>query len=274
MKSRLLMLLSALLLCGASAFAQGEGDGYVPGDVNGDGIVDSADITAIIKIMKDGDGTSPGNSYYATKAELEDVVALLQASIIEVRESNNAYTNAQIDNALHHHMDELIAILANYVTKEDIETLRASIDVNTMDLQTAMVSIAMLNDKLTAMQSELSMVNHDVQSAYYVATDALNATNANSADIAALQDNLYKLRAYLDNLASDVTRINAETNDLKAENAALLGRTANLESYVADLNDDNAALKVKVMRLEDQSAMLKQTVNELIERVSALEANN
>ncbi|MBO7137110.1 MAG: hypothetical protein J6V92_01435 [Bacteroidaceae bacterium] len=274
MKTRLLMLLTALLLCGASAFAQGEGDGYVPGDVNGDGIVDAADITAIIKIMKDGEGTSPGNSYYATKAELEDVIALLQASIVEVRVSNTAYTDAQIDNALHHHMDEVNMILADYAKKEDLVTYLAYIDKNTMDIQDAKMSIAMLNDKLTAMQSDLSMVSHDVQSAYYVATDALTATNANSADIAALQDNLYKLRAYLDQLASDVTRINAETDELKAFNYDLRARTDNLESYVADLSDDNAALKTRVMRLEDQSAMLKQTVNELIERVNALEADN
>jgi chromosome segregation ATPase len=268
------MLLTALLLCGASAFAQGEGDGYVPGDVNGDGIVDSADITAIIKIMKDGDGTSPGNSYYATKAELEDVIALLQASIVEVRVSNTAYTDAQIDNAYHRFQDQVNMILADYAKKEDIETLRASIDVNTMDLQTAMVSIARLNDRFVVLQDNLSMLSHDVQSAYYIATDALNSTNANKADIDALKVLVNELRAYLDKLASDVTKINVVTDKLRTDNAALSERMDNIESYVADLSDDNAALRVKVMRLEDQSAMLKQTVNELIERVRALESDN
>ena len=34
------------------------------GDVNGDGKVDVADIVAILKIMKDGGGTSEGTKYY------------------------------------------------------------------------------------------------------------------------------------------------------------------------------------------------------------------
>ena len=59
MKTRFLMLLAAMLLGSASAFAQSGNNEPVKGDINGDGIVDVADITAIIGIIKDNDGTDP-----------------------------------------------------------------------------------------------------------------------------------------------------------------------------------------------------------------------
>ena len=58
------MLLAALLLGTASAFAQSGNNEPLKGDVNGDGKVDVADITAVIKIMKDGGGTSEETKYY------------------------------------------------------------------------------------------------------------------------------------------------------------------------------------------------------------------
>jgi len=64
MKTRFLMLLAALLLGSASAFAQSGNNEPLKGDVNGDGKVDVADITAVIKIMKDGGGTSEETTYY------------------------------------------------------------------------------------------------------------------------------------------------------------------------------------------------------------------
>lgn len=64
MKTRFLMLLAALLLGSASAFAQSGNNEPLKGDVNGDGKVDVADITAVIKIMKDGGGTSEETKYY------------------------------------------------------------------------------------------------------------------------------------------------------------------------------------------------------------------
>ena len=50
MKQKLLMMLAALMLMGTSAMAQSE---TLKGDVNADGVVDVADIAAVIKIMAD-----------------------------------------------------------------------------------------------------------------------------------------------------------------------------------------------------------------------------
>ena len=63
MKTKFFMLLAAVLLS-ASAFAQSENTGTLKGDVNGDGVVDVADINAIIQIMKNGGGTGEETKYY------------------------------------------------------------------------------------------------------------------------------------------------------------------------------------------------------------------
>lgn len=49
---KLFMLLAAMLLVSVSAFAQSGNNEPLKGDVNGDGVVDVADITAIIDIIK------------------------------------------------------------------------------------------------------------------------------------------------------------------------------------------------------------------------------
>lgn len=72
MKTRfILLLLAAVLLGSVSVNAQSkkapkkaESETPLKGDVNGDGKVDVADIVAILKIMKDGGGTSEGTKYY------------------------------------------------------------------------------------------------------------------------------------------------------------------------------------------------------------------
>ena len=58
---KFLMLLAAVLLSCASAMAQ---NSPLKGDVNGDGTVDVADLTAIIKIMKDAGGAVGEKMYY------------------------------------------------------------------------------------------------------------------------------------------------------------------------------------------------------------------
>jgi len=63
MKTKFFMLLAAVLLS-ASAFAQSENTGTLKGDVNGDGVVDVADINAVIEIMKNGGGTGEETKYY------------------------------------------------------------------------------------------------------------------------------------------------------------------------------------------------------------------
>ena len=63
MKTKKLLLLIAALLVSVCAFAQSNNE-PLKGDVNGDGKVDAADITAIIKIMKDAGGTAGEKTYY------------------------------------------------------------------------------------------------------------------------------------------------------------------------------------------------------------------
>ena len=56
MKAKIFFLLAAIMLSCASAFAQSGPIDPAKGDVNGDGVVDVADMVSIIKIMKDGGG--------------------------------------------------------------------------------------------------------------------------------------------------------------------------------------------------------------------------
>ena len=63
MKTKRLFLMAAMMLMSVCAFAQSNSN-PLKGDVNGDGKVDVADIVAILKIMKDGGGTSEGTKYY------------------------------------------------------------------------------------------------------------------------------------------------------------------------------------------------------------------
>ena len=59
---RFFIIFAAMLLVSVSAFAQSKTP--LKGDVNEDGVVDVADITAIIAIMKNGGGTGESTTYY------------------------------------------------------------------------------------------------------------------------------------------------------------------------------------------------------------------
>lgn len=59
---KLFMLLAAMLLVSVSAFAQSGNNEPLKGDVNGDGVVDVADIVAIIDIIKNP--AQPQKTYY------------------------------------------------------------------------------------------------------------------------------------------------------------------------------------------------------------------
>ena len=61
MKQKLLMMLAALMVLGTSAMAQSE---TLKGDVNADGVVDVADIAAVIKIMTDNADNNRETKYY------------------------------------------------------------------------------------------------------------------------------------------------------------------------------------------------------------------
>ena len=64
MKRFFFLLLAAMLLGSASAFAQSGNNEPLKGDVNGDGKVDVADIAAVIEIMKNGGGIGGEIKYY------------------------------------------------------------------------------------------------------------------------------------------------------------------------------------------------------------------
>ena len=62
MKTKKLFLVAAMLLMSVCTFAQSETP--LKGDVNGDGVVDVADIVAVIEIMKNNGGTTETTYYW------------------------------------------------------------------------------------------------------------------------------------------------------------------------------------------------------------------
>lgn len=86
MTKKIFMLLAVVLLSSASVFAQ------VKGDVNVDGIVDVADIAAVIAIMKNGGGTGGETTYYWYVGTTKPT-SLSQATVVDEYESPYIYTN-------------------------------------------------------------------------------------------------------------------------------------------------------------------------------------
>ena len=64
MKTKKLFLMAAMLLMSVCSFAQSGNGKPLKGDVNGDDVVDIADVVAVLKIMKDGGGTAETPVYY------------------------------------------------------------------------------------------------------------------------------------------------------------------------------------------------------------------
>lgn len=62
MKRLMFLLLAAVLLGSMSAFAQSNGE-PLKGDVNGDDVVDVADVVAVLQIMKEGEGIGERHYY-------------------------------------------------------------------------------------------------------------------------------------------------------------------------------------------------------------------
>ena len=62
MKTKKLFLMAAMLLMSVCTYAQSETP--LKGDVNGDGVVDVADIVAVIEIMKNNGGTTETTYYW------------------------------------------------------------------------------------------------------------------------------------------------------------------------------------------------------------------
>lgn len=63
MKRLMFLLLAAVLLGSMSAFAQNDNGEPVKGDVNGDDVVDVADVVAVLQIMKEGEGIGERHYY-------------------------------------------------------------------------------------------------------------------------------------------------------------------------------------------------------------------
>lgn len=64
MKTRFIFLLLAAVLLGSmSAFAQNDNGEPLKGDVNGDDVVDVADVVAVLQIMKEGEGIGERQYY-------------------------------------------------------------------------------------------------------------------------------------------------------------------------------------------------------------------
>ena len=89
---RFFIIFAAILLVSVSAFAQSKTP--LKGDVNEDGVVDVADITAIIAIMKNGGGTGEETKYYwyVGTSATEPTPSNYQSILTQVDEKNNPYT--------------------------------------------------------------------------------------------------------------------------------------------------------------------------------------
>ena len=85
------LLLAAVLLGSVSAFAQSGNNDPQKGDVNEDGVVDIADVVAVLGIMKDGGGTATTTYYWYVGTTKP--TSLSQAEVVTEYQSEYTYTN-------------------------------------------------------------------------------------------------------------------------------------------------------------------------------------
>ena len=87
-----ILFLFVVLLSTLGAYAQSNTT-PIKGDVNEDGVVDVADINAIIEIMKNGGGTSGETHYwYIGTSTTPPTASNYKTILTQVDESNNPYT--------------------------------------------------------------------------------------------------------------------------------------------------------------------------------------
>ena len=101
MKQKILMLLAAVLLGSASAFAQSGNSESLKGDVNGDGRVDVADITAVVDIVMKGEA---GYFYLGTTqptAENYQSLPGVVASYMSISEASGATASVAAGETLY-----------------------------------------------------------------------------------------------------------------------------------------------------------------------------
>ena len=93
MKQNFFMLLAAVLLSSASAFAQNGNNESQMGDVNGDGRVDIVDVTTVIDIYLNTVPDAPQTTTYYFYVGTTKPTSLSQASIVESYPAEQTFTN-------------------------------------------------------------------------------------------------------------------------------------------------------------------------------------
>ncbi len=88
MKTKIFFFLATMMFCCASAFAQSGNNEPLQGDVNEDGIVDVADIAAIIEIIKD-----QGGEIYYWYVGTTKPTSLSQAQTVTSYPAEQTFTN-------------------------------------------------------------------------------------------------------------------------------------------------------------------------------------
>ena len=112
------MLLAAVLLGSVSAFAQSGNNEPLKGDVNGDGKVDVADITAVIKIMKENATPQPTYYWYVGPEQpTADNYTTLGEQVTEYNDSYQYTHNVNVNTSrayiLVHNSKSVVSVIGN-----------------------------------------------------------------------------------------------------------------------------------------------------------------
>lgn len=120
MKAKIFFLLAAIMLSCASAFAQSGNSDPLKGDVNGDGVVDVADITSVIKIMKDGGGTVDNKNYFYVG--ITKPTSLDQCAVVSEYPIEQTYTNPSSSEKNYFHVLTTTDKTVDFYDPSDLST--------------------------------------------------------------------------------------------------------------------------------------------------------
>ena len=112
------MLLAVILLGSASAFAQSGSETPIKGDVNGDGVVDIADIAAVIDIIKNNQGPTIYYWYVGTTKP----TSLSQASVVTSYPAEQTFTNPSTTEKCYVHVLTNADKTVNFYDPSDLST--------------------------------------------------------------------------------------------------------------------------------------------------------
>ena len=205
MKTKFFMLLAAMLLGITSAFAQNENNELLLGDVNGDGVVDGADITAVIKIMKDGGGVATASSNYATKEDLAEILEYLTCLVTKAELAG--YITKDVFGQL---VDQFAAQTGN-LTDADA-ALRVALENLAQEMYNKFLeegnTISYLRDIINVNAINIECVKDDVQ--------ALQCDNANIKDRVEMNTaDINFLKTIIDNQNSQIAELQAIIEELR-----------------------------------------------------------